>query len=138
MCFADIVSAVDLETGEVLSRVGLWKSVLHHRDDVPPWYVCLADQHLMTLCLVMFVRREVGTFKKAMRPLVNAALCEVGYEPLDDEGFKSIIQAVRDGYNGQMTLLEQVALLTEQEKAACRRCLTTMLPQKDMDLSLLL
>ncbi len=118
MAFADVVSAIDMYTGEVLSRVGLWQSVLHHRDDAPPWYVRWADQHLLTLCLVMFARQEFGSFKSSMRPLVNAALAQVGYEPLDDEGFKSIIQSTKVGYNGCLTLEEQVALLNSVEVAA--------------------
>lgn len=115
--FADVVSAIDMHTGEVLSRVGLWLSVLHHRDDAPPWYVRWADQHLLTLCFVMRARVAFGSFKSSMRPLVNDALKEVGYEPLDDEGFKSIIQSTKVGYNGCMSLEEQVALLNSKERA---------------------
>lgn len=126
MFFADVVSAIDMHTGEVLTRVGLWQSVLHHRDDAPPWYVRWADQHLMTLCLVMFARKEFGSFKSSMRPLVNAALNEAGYQPLDEEGFKSIIQATREGYHGHMDLQEQAALLTEREKAVCRECFVSL------------
>ncbi len=118
--FADVVSAIDMHTGEVLSRVGLWQSVLHHRDDAPPWYVRWADQHLLTLCLVMFARQELGSFKSSMRPLVNAALQQAGHEPLDDEGFKSIIQSTKVGYNGCFILAEQVALLNDKELVAYR------------------
>lgn len=118
MSFADVVSAIDMHTGEVLTRVGLWQSVLHHRDDAPPWYVRWADQHLLTLCLVMRARQEFGSFKSSMRPLVNATLAQVGYEPLDDEGFKSIIQSTKVGYNGCLTLEKQVALLNDKEFAA--------------------
>ena len=118
--FADVISAIDMHTGEVLSRVGLWQSVLHHRDDAPPWYVRWADQHLLTLCWVMRARHEHGSFKSSMRPLVNAALQQVGYEPLDDEGFKFIIQSTKVGYNGCLTLEEQVALLSDKEQAVYR------------------
>lgn len=118
MSFADVVSAIDMRTGEVLTRVGLWQSVLHHRDDAPPWYVQWADQHLLALCLVMFARQEFGSFKSSMRAQVNAALEAVGYEPLDDEGFKSIIQSTKVGYNGCLTLVEQVALLNNEELVA--------------------
>lgn len=120
MSFADVVSAIDMHTGEVLTRVGLWQSVLHHRDDAPPWYVRWADQHLLTLCLVMHARQKLGSFKSSMRPLVNAALQQVGYEPLDDEGFKFIIQSTKVGYNGCLTLEEQVALLSDKEQAVYR------------------
>lgn len=118
MSFADVVSAIDMHSGEVLTRVGLWQSVLHHRDDAPPWHVRWADQHLLTLCLVMHARQELGSFKSSMRPLVNAALQKVGYEPLDDEGFKCITQSTKVGYNGCLTLEEQVALLNSVEVAA--------------------
>lgn len=133
MSFADVLSAVDMQTGEVLTRVGLWLSVLHHRDNEPPWYVQWADQHLMVLCLVGFVRQEIGLFKAAMRPQINTALEAAGHQPLGDDGFKSIVQAVRDGYNGCMALSGQVALLTVSEREACRVVTRVMLESKGID-----
>lgn len=132
--FADVHEAIDLATGEMFGRVGFWKEVLAHREDDPPWYVRFADQHLMVLCLVGFVRQELGQFKAAMRPQVNFALQSVGYVPLDDDGFKSIIQSVSSGYNGHMTLRTQVDLLTADEKRACKEVARTWLGSKSMDL----
>lgn len=62
------------------------------------------------------MRQELGQFKATMRPHVNDALLSVGYAQLDEDGFKSIIQATRDGYNGGMTLLDQVRMLTDSER----------------------
>ena len=128
--FADIASAIDLQPGELLDRVALWNLVLAHREDAVPWYVQWADQHLMVLCMVGFVRQEFGQFKAAMRPIVNDALVSVGYGALDEDGFKSIIQAARDGYNGGMTLLDQVRLLTDSEREACMTVARTLLEAK--------
>lgn len=136
MNFADVVSATELQTGAVLSRVGLWLSVLHHRDDAPPWYVQWADQHLMVLCLIGFARQELGHFKATMRPQVNEALQAVGCAPLDEDGFKSITQAMREGYNGCMTLREQVPLLTNSERVACRNVAKAMLESKKLDVGI--
>lgn len=133
MNFADVVTATDLQTGEVLTRVGLWLSVLHHREDAPPWYVQWADQHLLVLCLVGFVRQELGQFRASMRQQVNAALQGLGHAPLDDDGFKSITQAARDGYNGCRSLAAQVRLLTDAERLACRRLVEPLLFAKGMD-----
>ena len=131
--FADVLTATDLKTGEVLNRVELWKLVLAHRDDDVPWYVQFADQHLMVLCLVGFVRQELGQFKATMRPQVNEALEVVGYAPLGDDGFRSITQAMRDGYNGCMTLREQVRLLTDAERHSCMQIACAMLASKNSD-----
>lgn len=133
MNFADVVTATDLQTGEVLTRVGLWLSVLHHREDAPPWYVQWADQHLLVLCVVGFVRQELGQFRAAMRQQVNAALQGLGHAPLDDDGFKSIMQAARDGYNGCRSLGAQVRLLTDAERLACRRLVEPLLSAKGLD-----
>lgn len=131
--FADITSAIDLHSGELLDRAALWSLVLAHRDDAMPWYVQWADQHLMVLCLVGFVRQELGQFKAAMRPQVNDALLSVGYAPLDEDGFKSIIQATRDGYNGGMTLLDQARMLTDSEREACMTVARTLLETKGVE-----
>lgn len=133
--FADILSAVDLATGEVLSRVGLWTTVLHHRDDEPPWYVRWADQHLMVLCLVGFVRQELGQFKSTMRARVNFALSDAGHVEVDDEGFKFIIQAMREGYQDSLSLVHQVSLLTDLELLACRKLALELLAASGKDAS---
>ncbi|MFG0598411.1 hypothetical protein ACF8OH_27175 [Delftia sp. WSY_9] len=133
--FADISSAVDLDTGEKLSRCGLWKTVLHHRDDELPWYVRWADQHLMVLCLVGFVRQELGQFKSAMRARVNSAMIEAGHVEVDDEGFKFITQAMKVGYQGSLSLGYQVALLTEVELLACRKAAFDLLSAAGRDAS---
>ncbi|KGG90860.1 hypothetical protein P245_15615 [Comamonas thiooxydans] len=134
--FADIASAIDLHSGELLDRVALWNLVLAHRDDAIPWYVQWADQHLMVLCLVGFLRQELGQFKATMRPQVNDALLSVGYAQLDEDGFKSIIQATRDGYNGGMTLLAQARMLTDSERVACMKVARTLLEAKGLGSSM--
>ena len=131
--FTDVLTAIDLKTGEVLNRIELWNLVLAHRDDAVPWYVQFADQHLMVLCLVGFARQEFGKFASSMRLQVNAALQEAGYPPLDDTGFKSVIQAMREGFNGRMTLVDQVPLLTAVERDACRACAVSLLVVKGLD-----
>lgn len=131
--FADIHEVADLLTGEILDRVSMWKLVLAHRDDVPPWYVQWADQHLMVLCMVSFVRQELGKFQASMRPLVNSALSEAGHSEINDEGFKSISQAVREGYKGRLDLTDQVALLTELERNACRTLARILLTDKSKE-----
>jgi len=133
--FADVLSAVDLATGEVLSRVGLWTTVLHHRDDETPWYVRWADQHLMVLCIVGFVLQELGKFKSSMRARVNSAVREAGHAEVDEEGFKFIIQAFREGYQGSLSLGYQVTLLTELELLACRNLALELLAVEGKDAS---
>lgn len=132
--FADISSAVDLATGENLSRVGLWTTVLHHRDDEPPWYVRWADQHLMVVCLVGFARQELGKFKSTMRAQVNSALLDAGHVEVNDEGFKFIIQA-KVGYQGRLSLEHQVSLLTDAELLACRKVALELLAAAGKDAS---
>lgn len=133
MNFADVVTATDLQSGEMLTRAGLWLSVLHHREDAPPWYVQWADQHLLVLCVIGFVRQELGQFRAAMRQQINAALQGLGYAPLDDAAFKSIMQSMGDGYNGCRSLGAQARLLTDAERLACRRLVEPMLSAKGLD-----
>ena len=133
--FAHIREAKDLKTGEILDRVGMWKLVLDRNDENPPWYVQWADQHLMVLCLVGFVRKEIGKFTAPMRPQIIAALQAVGYESLDDDGFKSIAQAVREGYAGCMSLSAQVSLLSSAERDACRTAAKALLESKGLEVT---
>lgn len=131
--FADIQAATDLTTGEVLDRVGLWHLVLEHREDSPPWYVQWADQHLMVLCLVVFARQELGKFQSSMRAKVNMALLGAGHVQIDDEGFKSIIQSVREGYDGWSELVNLIALLSERERDACLILAKALLIEKSKE-----
>ncbi|WP_312593951.1 hypothetical protein [Comamonas terrigena] len=128
--FADVASALDLQSGEILDRVQLWNAVLEHRDDPVPWYVQWADQHLMVLCLIGFARQELRQFQTSMRSLVNEALVHAGHACVDDEGFKSIVQASKEGYNGVQRLERQVALLTSAERSACQKCACALLALK--------
>lgn len=131
--FADVHTATDLNTGVVLDRVGLWKLVLAHRDDVPPWYVQWADQHLMMLCMVVFARQELGRFQSSMRTQLNAAFLEVGYTEIDTDGLKPVGQLVRDGYDGEFDFSGQVALLTDIERHVCRNLARAFLIDKSKD-----
>ncbi len=128
--FADVASALDLQSGEISDRVQLWNAVLEHRDDPVPWYVQWADQHLMVLCLIGFARQELRQFQTSMRSLVNEALVHAGYACVDDEGFKSIVQASKEGYNGVQRLERQVSLLTSAERSACQKCACALLALK--------
>lgn len=128
--FADVASALDLQSGEILDRVQLWNAVLEHRDDPIPWYVQWAEQHLMVLCLIGFARQELGQFQSAMRTQVNESLVHAGFAGVDDEGFKSIAQASKAGYNGLQRLDRLVTLLTPAERSACLRCAYALLDLK--------
>lgn len=132
--FASVIEATDLESGEVLDRIGLWRLVLAHREDAPPWYVQWADQHLMLLCMIGFARKEWGKFTADMRSSANTALVEGGFLPVDDEGFKSITQSTKAGYGGYESLEGWIRLLDDSERAVCMSFANAIQQAKDGDL----
>lgn len=131
--FVHVASAVDLETGEVLSRIELWRLVLAHRDDDVPWYVVWADQHLMVICLILFARQELKKFTAGMHQQANAALVNAGYESLDADAFKAMAQAANSGYEGCSSLAGMVSLLTDDERLCCLAFAQNILREKGAD-----
>lgn len=131
--FVHVASAVDLATGEVLTRTELWRLVLTHRDDEMPWYVTWADQHLMATCMITFCRQELKKFTAAMHQQANDALIQAGYGSLSADAFKSIAQAASGGYEGYTSLADMVSLLTDSERHCCLNFAKQILQEKGLE-----
>ena len=80
--FADIKRAIDLETGEVLTRTQMWRTALQHRQDEDvPAYVTYADEVPVVAALATFARSTRGRFGPREKTITTAALSELGLCP---------------------------------------------------------
>jgi hypothetical protein len=111
--FADIRRAIDLETGEVLTRTQMWRTVLQHRqDEEVPVYVTFADEAPVVAALAEFSRHTRGRFGPREKAITTSALAELGLNtpPTGDMG--------RIGDIGG-TLEQMTAKLSASQRTAC-------------------
>lgn len=131
--FADVDNAIDLETGEVLSRVDLWRSVLSHRhqEDVP-WYVRLADARALSHAIILISREATGRFLAKDLPHLNAALAATGAPTLTPTELAELASnAARSGDEGRtISAKDAVAQLSEHEKQAAAQAINEMATAK--------
>ncbi len=111
IAWVNIIEAVNLQNGEVLNRMAMWREVLSHRDDGVPWYVEWADEHPMVDALIQFTRDHMGQFRATHRPMVLQALESIKLRRVDN--------AILTIMATETTTLG-LRKLSQMERAACR------------------
>lgn len=131
--FADVDNAVDLESGEILNCVELWRSVLSHRaDEEPPWYVRLAGEFPLARAVILICREGTGRFLSKDLSHLNKSLASAGLRPITAAELTEVARNAayhRDGNEAdeaedkQITAKDAIDLLTPAEKLACSQAI---------------